>query len=637
MSSSSDTLKTLLKRLKAIQTKYERDIEENPDNEPEDSPIPGRDGPEYPCSIALYALCHLVDAAMKANLSTGERDELLEAAANLESHIVFQEYGGRGDSEGLDFIPMSCPNIVKDNNGAFQLGSGAQTLLMDMMMQLLSGDPRAAEISKVFKQNGADHSNYDPSSRPSEQSTPLAPLTAFTEARCEIHSDDMHLPMAMAATDEIVAVIGAGGWKQRSPTMLIQRLSPIADADEDERFGTVCPDIGLTGIARQLRLDGGRQLAWVADTHRIKSYKWRYDKSGEDGSYLPVHTLDSNGYENAMLLREGGARLFRFGLRGMAMWDVDALPTHGSKGRKIIGKKMTDTDSWRDEDDEIELSEGSAPTTTAAGGKHLSFIEVVENHPGVAGQILTVSRPMLKNATNLGAVDLETQQLAMRFLGHSADINRIATTSGLRTGGAGDPNAFVTACSDGGVRLYDVRQPLPQLAIEHGEEKIYSALYEHIGGQPFIIYGGLKSQQIKVWDVRNRASLYELSTGNNSVTDLAWDGPRQTLLAATELDDTGRSGAIPNKKTEKKAAKVEEVNSDEEDEDEWSDEDDEDDEEEEMEYGWPDDAWHQEKAFGVAFDAGDHRIFRYQFKVNADPTILPAYGDASPDDAGDYW
>ena len=37
-----------------------------------------------------------------------------------------------------------------------------------------------------------------------------------------------------------------------------------------------------------------------------------------------------------------------------------------------------------------------------------------------------------------------------------------------------------------------------------------------------------------MWDVRARACVYELSTGNNSVVTMLWDEKRTTLLAATE-------------------------------------------------------------------------------------------------------
>ncbi|KAJ7056197.1 WD40 repeat-like protein [Mycena amicta] len=492
---------------------------------------------------------------------------------------------------------------------------------------------------------------YDPQSRPSQHSTPLArfcsprpaipadapvELTAFAEARCEILSDDIPLPIRMATSDDIVAVIGAGGWKQRTPTMLIQRLSIVPEAArirDWNKFATVSPNVGLSNVAHALRVDASRQLVWVGDEERIKSYKWSYDETDTNEETLPVHTLMSNEFSNAILLREGGARVFRSGRRGMAIWDVTSLPTHGRQGTKIIGKKMRrDSDfGSRDDTEDIERSEGTLPTTTM-DGKPVANIVVAENHPNGGSQILGVHRADHRGATSVAAVDLETQQFAMRYLGHGADINGIATTSG-----DGDPNGFVTVASDGGVRLYDVRQPTPQFAIEHGDEKLHAALYEYIGGQPFIIYGTLKSQQIKVWDVRNRAPLYELATGNNSVSDLAWDAPRQTLLAVTECDSMDRNGTVHDyrwariRKHGQEWLRTDgEENDDENMEEDDSDEDSQGSEDYDEEYGWPNDAWHNEKSFGVAFDAGDHRIFRYQFKSDANPKILPEYGQATP-------
>jgi len=44
---------------------------------------------------------------------------------------------------------------------------------------------------------------------------------------------------------------------------------------------------------------------------------------------------------------------------------------------------------------------------------------------------------------------------------------------------------------------------------------------------------------------------------------------------------------------------------------------------------WPMKAFHAENYFGYTFDAGDHRIYRYQFKADADTSIVPPYGGAS--------
>lgn len=48
------------------------------------------------------------------------------------------------------------------------------------------------------------------------------------------------------------------------------------------------------------------------------------------------------------------------------------------------------------------------------------------------------------------------------------------------------------------------------------------------------------------WDIRARALVYELSTGNNAVHSLAWDSGRTTLYAATaRMDDKTRNARVP--------------------------------------------------------------------------------------------
>lgn len=167
--------------------------------------------------------------------------------------------------------------------------------------------------------------------------------------------------------------------------------------------------------------------------------------------------------------------------------------------------------------------------------------------------------------------------------------------------------------------------------------------------------------------MRARAAVYELSTGNNAVVDLAWDEGRTTLYAATECSYMDRLG----NHHEYRPAKVPKLQRDaerqewrksmgaayepDEDEDEDMD-DDEDDEDDDEERCWPVSAYHAEDHFGFMFDSGDHRLcessrpsscclntdlktapVRYAFKENADPKVLPPYGDARTEGDQDMW
>ena len=202
-----------------------------------------------------------------------------------------------------------------------------------------------------------------------------------------------------------------------------------------------------------------------------------------------------------------------------------------------------------------------------------------------------------------------------------------------------------------------------------------------------IFTGGQKTESVKLWDPRNKRVMYELATGNNSVTSIAWNARDTTLYAATECDYLDRLGSYhgyrPAKplnhdkkddekpKEEKKAAKrpvpksrkakpdpKREEDEPEDEDDEYDSDDEESDCSEESDDDpykdwdgvkcWPDRAYHMENFFGEMFDAGDsllcallrlHRAtyvsdlelsptVRYQFKENADPSVIPQYGHA---------
>jgi hypothetical protein len=108
-----------------------------------------------------------------------------------------------------------------------------------------------------------------------------------------------------------------------------------------------------------------------------------------------------------------------------------------------------------------------------------------------------------------------------------------------------------------------------------------------------VFTGTGKAEQIKMWDVRARAPVYELATGNNRVESLLWDSERSCLYAATEclwMDRMGYRHDYRTAKIPKSGYDKSQVNSDEE------------------ERCWPENAWHKEDYFGHTFDAGEHRI-----------------------------
>jgi hypothetical protein len=159
-----------------------------------------------------------------------------------------------------------------------------------------------------------------------------------------------------------------------------------------------------------------------------------------------------------------------------------------------------------------------------------------------------------------------------------------------------------------------------------------------------VFTGTSKFEQIKMWDVRARAPVYELATGNNRVESLAWDSKRNSLYASTEctyMDRLGfrhgyRGGYMPDRPLPENEDEDDEYDGD-------------------YERCWPDRAFHTEAYFGYTFDAGEHRVCacfqlsdmveplttlisdRYAFKENPDTSILPPYGDARVAEMESFW
>ena len=79
-----------------------------------------------------------------------------------------------------------------------------------------------------------------------------------------------------------------------------------------------------------------------------------------------------------------------------------------------------------------------------------------------------------------------------------------------------------------------------------GDAKLTAAMGFNINGHSFIATGG-SDEAITIWDLRyvmngNSGALYELSTGNCNVTELAWHKSSQTIFAITECEYVDRLG-----------------------------------------------------------------------------------------------
>lgn len=116
-----------------------------------------------------------------------------------------------------------------------------------------------------------------------------------------------------------------------------------------------------------------------------------------------------------------------------------------------------------------------------------------------------------------------------------------------------------------------------------------------------VFTGSHRGEQVKLWDVRAGSVIYELATGNNSVSDIAWNPTNNTLYAATECIYMDRHGCHHDYR---RAKAPKPIVTDEGAESEWEDVDDDDDVEEEddddddYDRCWPTNAYHGEDSFG---------------------------------------
>ncbi|KAF5342363.1 hypothetical protein D9611_001753 [Ephemerocybe angulata] len=402
--------------------------------------------------------------------------------------------------------------------------------------------------------------------------------------------------------------------------------------------------LGLAHIAYHGAIDDETGLFFVADEDRIKSYSW-WDttKDAPQKQLVPEHTMNSSGFHGPLALLSN-RRLARVGRKGkIGIWNLDDLPTHSTAKKGIIGgsmcKRGEEISTSRDDPEDIEVSAGSKPTSTITVADPFA-IDIWHAHPNTSGSMITATdgRSLQYHCR---AFDIEQAKCTTRYLGHGGGINQISTSRG-------DSNVFCTAGTDGFARLYDVRVPLPTITIEAAacQTNCGAAVVCHPDGIPYMFVSDKEAECITLWDIRAKAPVYDLATGNNVVDGLVWNDERNELFAATTCNYVDRNGyhhgyeqaRIPRQETEEDAAKDSEGN-----EDDWVDDDDDEDEEddedrwEDTDQCWPGNAYHSETYFGHTFDSGDHRIYRYAFKADPDPLIIPTDGGATMDEEGSYW
>ncbi|KII84429.1 hypothetical protein PLICRDRAFT_46338 [Plicaturopsis crispa FD-325 SS-3] len=621
---SSDVLAALA-RLEHDFEEYDGDDEAREDDNENRNPV---------FKSFLKDTCELVRTAEAANASNLKI--IVERADQFINQLIAYAYGEADLFENVpsfahtedDRAPLIDDRQTKE--GVFSHGFLTQVqpllkmLMEDGFMDPSRGLPKTADP-------------WDPAQKPHPNSTPMARFrkdpptlsaTADTplaniiyQARAQVLSDSIASPIQMAISSgkgSCLALLGMGGWKNRSP-LLSYYLLDNDDPTSQEFPESLSADVGLTDVARYCELFEEQKLIFVADTKRIKSYAWgpvsgeagtSDDKPYEEG--LPTHTLDSRGHTGPLKVLRN-ERIVRAGKGSAAVWNVKDLDTHGAKGKKRIGGKISTEDTWRDDPEDIENSKGNAAATQIAFADPQFTPSTWHAHPTAPASMICASEPRETSNYACVVVDLDDGgKTSGRYLGHGGTIDCFSTSEA-------DPNNFLTACSDGVVRLYDTRHPLPVLSLNLESEDCGAALLVHPDGIPTVFTGCGKGEQIKLWDIRARTAVYELATGNNAVNALAWDSRHNTLYAATECSYMGRMG---NNYGYREAKIPERLNPDDYDEDYTC---------------WPARAYHAEDHFGHFFDAGEHRIYRYAFSANADTDVVPPYGQASMDDESGFF
>ncbi|KAG8724861.1 hypothetical protein FRC09_013029 [Ceratobasidium sp. 395] len=552
--------------------------------------------------------------------------ELVKVVNEIFNSSVESAYGDPyepDESRLFDFMPSWAHDdaagqpLVKDT---VKLSfPGFQSDFLQSILQGLPEPPSDLKSILTVPDPWSDAMKLHPKSSPLARPRPDLPLLTpavsspaamcVYDARCEILSEPISSPveLLLSPSNNILVLNAAGGYKNRVPVLSYRFLSGSEHLTKFPDEHSV--EAGLIRMAHSMALDESRKLIFVGDYDRVKSYAWGVP-NGQNYQYGPdpTHTLNSSHVDGPL-----------------AVLPNEGLETHDETGSAGIGgrDKSIRDNTWRDDPEELEDSVGSSPTSRVklADCQGLTFNGW---RPLTQAPSTMLCYP---DSYDCLTIDLEHDgRMAARYIGHGGKIADVSVSEA-------DPQTFLTACSDGYARLYDLRTPLPVLTFDAAcqQEGCRTTVLAHPDGVPTVFTGTDKSEQIKMWDVRARTPVYELATGNNRVQSLVWDSARNHLYAATECKYQDRMGYHhdyrPAKLSTGNGPVDKEMDGLDEDED-YPMEDD---------RAWPKYAWHKENYFGYMFDAGEDRIFRYAFKPDPDTSVLPEYGLANAYERSMFW
>ncbi|KAJ7466434.1 hypothetical protein FB451DRAFT_1093329 [Mycena latifolia] len=474
-----------------------------------------------------------------------------------------------------------------------------------------------------------------------EPSHPSAAVNAILQARCEVSSTRTFLPTAVAIGGNCLLIPGKAGWRNRSLCLRYYLLDGASDADNPNfPFTARSADVGVKDSYDDYNtaaIDAVNKLMFVAEDTRAKSFSWADTSTGNVyASGYPTHTLNTSEHWGPLSVFAPG-RILRAGTGSIAFFNLDEIETHGD----LQIDPMKEYEDWAEEesvaggageeylDDLVEEyrlaptdSAGSAPTTVIQLADSEFTPSAWNIHPNLPGNMLCAPSQSLRSSIPDYAcvsLDLDLAKPAARYLGHAGAISLFSTSET-------DPNTFLTAAADGYVRLYDTRRALPALSLI--AKGCNGAVLVHPEGIPLVFAGSSQDEVVRLWDVRAAKTVCELSTGNNKVGGMAWDAERSVLYVATVCGNLDKNGTLTEGYRE---AQIDGVDISEArrgvGDDGGFDRDLMD-----SDLAWPCEAAHNEDYFGALFDAGEHRLFRFAFGEQADPSVLPIYGTARADD-----
>ncbi|KAJ7116630.1 hypothetical protein C8R44DRAFT_709009 [Mycena epipterygia] len=368
---------------------------------------------------------------------------------------------------------------------------------------------RSSELSRF-------HWDFPSPSHPS----PL--VNAMIQARCEISSTSSCLPTSISNSESCLILPCKGAWRSRTPYLAYYLLDDTSEHDFP-LTARYAPDLGFPDIYGDEQpcasaADEVNKLMFIADYSQVKSFAWADSQSGEIfESGRPAHTLSTSDHHGPLCVF-APRRLLRAGAGSVAFWNLDDIETHDPEG-------FQEVDPGADYEFREAIPSGSQPTTVIQLAD-TGFSPVAWHiHPSQPGSMLCA--PELASSIrdySCISLDLDSAKAVDRYLGHAGSVEMFSTSET-------DPKVFLTAATDGYVRLYDTRLPLPTISLR--AEHCKAAILVHPDGIPVVFTGSYSDQVVSLWDIRSSKIVYELSTGNNEVNGMTWDDTRNVLYVST--------------------------------------------------------------------------------------------------------